>query len=83
MNKESEVCYILGALLVVGGFIAYVYELHLLYGFVITHPYRDLGITLIVLGVVSIIVGAVLGTLRKSEKEENAFELTPKSYPTF
>jgi len=82
-NGMHQWLIVLGVLLLIGGFIAYVYELRQYYGFVITHPYRDLGLVLIVLGVVLIIVGAVLNSLKKPEKEEKTFESTPESYPTF
>jgi len=78
-NKTGNWIIVLGVLLLIGGFIAYVYEqrhgwenpftgeLMYLYS---TYPYRDLGMLLIVLGVVLIIVGAVLKTLKKPEEEK-------------
>ena len=69
MNTKSQLLLILGVLLLIGGFFAYIYEEYR-HGVILTYPYRDLGIILIVLGAVLIVVGAVLGTLRKPEKEE-------------
>lgn len=53
----SIVVLVLGAVLLVGGFIAYFYE-ERWYGY----PYRDIAVPLLVLGVVLIIAGAFLRT---------------------
>jgi len=80
-NEAPAICYVLGFLFVVGGFVAYVYELRSWFGLVITHPYRDLGITLIVLGVVLIIVGAILSFLKKEKEDIPSNALLSKHQP--
>jgi len=64
MRDEIDLCsviLVLGAVLLIGGFIAYFYP-KTIWGIVIGYPYRDLGALLIVLGVVMIIAGAFLRT---------------------
>lgn len=70
MSSESNACFILGALLSVGGIIAYFYEERYLYGLFVTQPYRDLGMIFIVLGVVLIIAGAALASIKKTQAEK-------------
>lgn len=55
---EADLCIVLGVVLLLCGFVAYLYweESWLL----ATYPYRDLAVPLLVLGVVLIIAGAFL-----------------------
>jgi hypothetical protein len=57
-SVEGDLCLVLGVILLFGGFVTFFYEtsggLH--------HPYRELGIPLFFLGVVSFIAGAFLRT---------------------
>ena len=55
-----DLCFVLGGILLVGGFIAYFYEQWSWLG--VTHPYRDIAVPLLVLGVVLIVAGAFLQT---------------------
>jgi len=71
MSDVAYGCVGFGILLVIGGFIAYSYEVTT-YLFTIpipSYPYRDLGIPLISLGIVMIIVGAVLLSIKKPQAE--------------
>jgi len=60
MNDAVVLCLGLGFLLLIGGFIAYTYQ-YTVWGIPTgIRPYGDLGIALIVVGVISILAGAVL-----------------------
>ena len=58
----SLVVLVLGAVLLVGGFIAYFYEERSYWSVTYPYPYRDIAVPLLVLGVVLIIAGAFLRT---------------------
>jgi len=76
MSDETAVCVALGVILLVVGFIAYNYPQR--YGWQnpftdewtythSTYPHRDLGMLLMALGVVSIIAGVVIGSMKRPQ----------------
>jgi len=57
-SAEGDMCLVLGFILLFGGFVTFFYEEN--YG--LYHPYRELSIPLLVLGVILIIAGAFIRT---------------------
>jgi len=57
-STEGDMCLVLGFILLFGGFVTFFYETSGGY----YHPYRELSIPLLVLGVVLIIASAFLRT---------------------
>ena len=79
MRKSAGVlCAFLGVILLIGGFIAFWYELSGgdAFGWV-TYPYRYLAIPLILLGVVLIIAGAFLYSYAPKEAGNHMKQTQP------
>ena len=63
-SVEGDLCLVLGIILLFGGFVTFFYDTS---GGL--YPYRELSITLLVLGVVSFIAGAFIRTYISRKKE--------------